>query len=366
MNKEIRKRKKRFGALCMASMLLLCGIVSTSVVAADYNLNQWDNGLWADGAEFSVKPGDTLTFHHFQAKNNSNTFICYYNDAEGSAYVETDEYSESNENMTVTVKEYSELGFTDLQPEAFKEWKVTYVNGSSESIDGVTLTAVPYTQSTITYVLAGGTNSANNPTTYYEGKEEITLEAATREHYVFDGWYSGTDLETKVETISTSQTGNLTLYATYVPENYDIHYELDGGNNSEDNPSEYVYSIGVDSFDDASKEGYTFDGWFCDAEFKTEVKSISRTQSGEVTLYAKFTKNSVKTEETTETKETKETTQTTESKETKETTETAKETKNTDNTPKTGDSMMSIYMLAVLVLSAGTILLFLKRRSMKR
>ncbi len=44
-------------------------------------------------------------------------------------------------------------------------------------------------------------------------------------------------------------------------------------------------------FKPAVKEGYTFDGWYLDAEFKLPTASIDATQTGEVVLHAKFTLN---------------------------------------------------------------------------
>lgn len=75
-------------------------------------------------------------------------------------------------------------------------------------------------------------------------------------------------------------------------ESYNISYELDGGTNDSDNPDTYISGTGVTEFKPAVKEGYTFDGWYSDAEFKTPVTSIEATQTGDVTLYAKFTQNS--------------------------------------------------------------------------
>lgn len=42
----------------------------------------------------------------------------------------------------------------------------------------------------INYILNGGTNSANNPSTYTVETEDITLEPATKTGYTFDGWYT--------------------------------------------------------------------------------------------------------------------------------------------------------------------------------
>lgn len=56
------------------------------------------------------------------------------------------------------------------------------------------------------------------------------------------------------------------------------------------NPAFYYEGKGLASLQDESKEGYTFDGWFTDASFTAPVTSISASQTGDVKLYAKFTK----------------------------------------------------------------------------
>ena len=73
---------------------------------------------------------------------------------------------------------------------------------------------------------------------------------------------------------------------------YLITYETDGGTNAAENPATYTYGTAV-TLADATKEGYTFEGWYTDAEFTTKVTEISAAQEGNVTLYAKFTKISV-------------------------------------------------------------------------
>lgn len=52
----------------------------------------------------------------------------------------------------------------------------------------------------------------------------------------------------------------------YDPIDYTITYVLDGGTNSENNPSTYTVLYGV-TFADPTKEGYTFEGWY-DADNK--------------------------------------------------------------------------------------------------
>ena len=65
-------------------------------------------------------------------------------------------------------------------------------------------------------------------------------------------------------------------------------YDLDGGENG-DNPATYTVVTPTITLADATKEGFTFDGWFSDADWTTQVNEIAQGSTGAVTLYAKFT-----------------------------------------------------------------------------
>ena len=73
-----------------------------------------------------------------------------------------------------------------------------------------------------------------------------------------------------------------------------ITYVLDDGENAASNPETYVCGVGVDSFADATRTGYTFGGWYSDSNFKKQVITISKTEVGNKTLYAKWTPNQYK------------------------------------------------------------------------
>ncbi|PWJ42906.1 InlB B-repeat-containing protein [Sediminitomix flava] len=53
------------------------------------------------------------------------------------------------------------------------------------------------------------------------------------------------------------------------------------------NPATYTEGIGV-TLADASREGYTFEGWFTDAEFTQSISEITAEMTGDLTLYAKW------------------------------------------------------------------------------
>ncbi|MGN0156610.1 MAG: InlB B-repeat-containing protein, partial [Lachnospiraceae bacterium] len=78
-------------------------------------------------------------------------------------------------------------------------------------------------------------------------------------------------------------------YLTYFTgtELYSITYELDGGTNHPDNPTEYgkndTYTLKA-----PTKAYHTFAGWYSDANFKTKVTSIPKGSKGDKTFYAKW------------------------------------------------------------------------------
>ncbi len=109
----------------------------------------------------------------------------------------------------------------------------------------------------IYYELSGGQNSEKNPD-YYTIESEFTLEAATKEYYDFDGWYLYDD--ERIEQIEKGSYGDLYLYAHFVPHNYPITYELDGGT-VYGNPDFYNVETDDISLKQPYKRGYLFIGW---------------------------------------------------------------------------------------------------------
>ena len=67
---------------------------------------------------------------------------------------------------------------------------------------------------------------------------------------------------------------------------YSITYELNGGTNSENNPTEFKTGDIV-SLDYPTKEGYMFAGWYTDSAFTTDITEIKDIKE-DLTLYARW------------------------------------------------------------------------------
>ena len=143
----------------------------------------------------------------------------------------------------------------------------------------------------ITYTLDGGTNAANNPTDYTVETATITLEDASKDGYTFGGWYSDAAFTTdnEVTEIATGSTGHKEFFAKFSDAiTYDIAYTLDGGTNDANNPADYTVETATITLADASKEGYTFEGWYSEAAFTNQVTEIATGSTGDISLYAKY------------------------------------------------------------------------------
>lgn len=136
-------------------------------------------------------------------------------------------------------------------------------NFKSEVTENVTLyakwTPVVYK---ILYNLGGGTNDADNPSSYTIETSSIVLKAPVKEGYEFKGWFYDGAYTNKAAQITQGSTGDKTLYAKWAVKTYKVVYN--GGSKSQDYGFETEKIHGVDltlqgtSFTAA---GYTHDGW---------------------------------------------------------------------------------------------------------
>lgn len=138
----------------------------------------------------------------------------------------------------------------------------------------------------ITYNLAGGTNSPYNYGYYYEGSV-FYFRNPTKAGCIFEGWYSG---NTKV--VSTKNcTTNLKLTAKWKVLDYTITYELNGGHFKKPQKVVTTYNISKTiKLQKPVKDGYTFIGWFYG---DAQIKKLKKTDAikGTITLVAKWTPN---------------------------------------------------------------------------
>jgi len=83
----------------------------------------------------------------------------------------------------------------------------------------------------IKYELDGGQNSNANPVNYSSGTNDLKIFSPEKEGYSFLGWtYEGQDEPVTELTLPSSEARNLTLYANWKANEFDITLDLNGGN----------------------------------------------------------------------------------------------------------------------------------------
>ena len=142
-------------------------------------------------------------------------------------------------------------------------------------------------EETLRFDVNGGSGQAG-PVAFNLGMILTAPASPTKENYTFTGWFASGG---QAVDFSAPVMEGGTLTARWTPDKYPVTYHLSGGTNSNSNPPTYTYGEGL-SPGSPTREGYTFAGWYGEPGFTEKVTSISASQSGPVTLYAKWTPDS--------------------------------------------------------------------------
>jgi len=200
------------------------------------------------------------------------------------------------ETATITLEDPTKTGYT------FGGWysEAEFNTEITEITIGSNGNVILYTQWAIneyTVTFDGNTNDGGAvPSDIVQNYDtEVTVlgntGSLTKTEYTFDGWNTetggGGTAYVADDTFNMPVDG-ITLYAQWATVTYDITYNLDGGSNHGSNPATYTIESSTITLEDATKTGYTFGGWYSEAEFTNEITGITIGSTGNVTLYAEW------------------------------------------------------------------------------
>ncbi|MCI9261767.1 InlB B-repeat-containing protein [uncultured Adlercreutzia sp.] len=157
---------------------------------------------------------------------------------------------------------------------------LTSVTPERAFADDTAAAATPAKTYTIKYKGVSGAKNAN-PTEVEKGK--LKLKKPTKTGYTFQGWYQGTK---KVTTLNVKK--NTTVTAKWKAKTYKITYKNVKGTNKNAKKFTYGKSVKLKSL---SKKGYTFKGWYTDAQFTKKAKTVGGKTAKNVTVYAWWIQN---------------------------------------------------------------------------
>lgn len=138
----------------------------------------------------------------------------------------------------------------------------------------------------ITYVLKGGTNNKKN-TKKYKSTKNTKLYSPKRKGYTFKGWYKDKNYAKRIRKIKKGSKGNKRIYALWKAVKYKLSYTSNGGVNDYRNKKKYTCERSVKLYP-ATKENYTFVGWYKDKKLTKKVKKLRKGTRGNIRLYAKW------------------------------------------------------------------------------
>ena len=114
----------------------------------------------------------------------------------------------------------------------------------------------------IAYTLNDGLVADANPESYDITSTTITLNNPSKDYYNFVGW-TGTGLNSASTTLSIvkGSMGDKYYVANYIPINFSIAYELNGGRLTRANPTSYDITSSTITLNNPIRNGYIFKGW---------------------------------------------------------------------------------------------------------
>ena len=229
----------------------------------------------------------TAENHMLTAKWTANTYTVTFDKNGGTGEMAAQSFT-YGEAKALTANAFMRKGYTFVGWNTQADGKGTsYSDGQtvsdliSQAGGSVTLYAVWKADVyTINYILGGGTNAENNPSSYTVESGQITFAAPSRVGYAFVGWFDAEEGGNEIESLAEGNTGNVTLYARWAIEEFTVTF-MDG---DETKAEQTVAYGGKATSVSAEKKGYTFLGWF-DGEKEYDFASAV---TKDMTLTAKW------------------------------------------------------------------------------
>ena len=163
--------------------------------------------------------------------------------------------------LNIQIPEYDGYQFMDWYTDP--QWTSEPVNLETyEVTGGVELYARWAKMLTVTFDTNDGSEKTlwEEVTAYSGYPLPLLPEEPQRECYTFTGWYRNHAATQRFDTDTEIINGDLTLYAGWKADEYEITYDLGGGVNAQSNPTSYT-TEDFFSLAEPTREGYTFVGW---------------------------------------------------------------------------------------------------------
>ena len=219
-----------------------------------------------------------LIWVHAKIKNGYKVYFDFKNGEEGFT-TETAFASKVKESPKVPTREgYKFLGWYDGDKIFRIEKDFIY--------EDTTLTAKWEKENFDKYKVSFVLEGSNIPSQEVEfDTQAAEPKVDPKEGFEFDGWYTDSEFKNKFD-FSSPVKSDMILYARWSKKKYTVSFMLEGS----DIPSQEVeFDTNATEPTVETKEGFEFDGWYTDSEFKKKFNFSSPIKS-DMILYAKWAK----------------------------------------------------------------------------
>ena len=244
-------------------------------------------------ATVPLQVGDNTFYINITSGTQSNKNQYTVNIRRRAIYTVTYDFAGGGESVSEQVeedglapaKEGTRTGYT------FSGWTAgeTAWDFEASAVTGdITLTAVWTANSySVTFDAAGGEETEGVEVTFGSAAQ---LPVPERSGYTFTGWQKedGTAVSDAAGAVGEWNIAeDVSLTASWSVVTYDVTYNnVEGATHS--NPATYTVEDAAVALQDAAKTGYTFLGWYSDAEFAQEVSEIDTSACEDVELWARW------------------------------------------------------------------------------
>ena len=244
-------------------------------------------------ATVPLQVGDNTFYINITSGTQSNKNQYTVNIRRRAIYTVTYDFAGGGESVSEQVeedglapaKEGTRTGYT------FSGWTAgeTAWDFEASVVTGdITLTAVWTANSySVTFDAAGGEETEGVEVTFGSAAQ---LPVPERSGYTFTGWQKedGTAVSDAAGAVGEWNIAeDVSFTASWSVVTYDVTYNnIEGATHS--NPATYTVEDAAVALQDAAKTGYTFLGWYSDAEFAQEVSEIDTSACEDVELWARW------------------------------------------------------------------------------
>lgn len=265
----------------------------------------------------SATDGNTVTLYAIWTPNTDTAYKVEYH----MQNIENDEYTVDNtktQNLTGTTGTTATVTAETITGFVYDEDNDLNVTSGTIAGDGSLVLKLYYNRRTgniiidkdtgISTVSVTGTSVQENSETIYSVKygDTVTLSATASDGYTFSGWTRGTGSSATTltgNTIVQDTASEIYLTANATANTYSLTYVTNGGDSISAVNKTYNTTFTSAELPALTRTGYTFDGWYNDADFTTKVEVVDSlttstatfasvaTANTTATIYAKWTEN---------------------------------------------------------------------------